>query len=452
MSRSVDASPPAKNHLAVMSRMGYDFNTAVADILDNSIAAKARAINIEFYLNGDSAIFWIEDDGIGMSENELIKNMSIGCKNADDERAEGDLGRFGAGLKTASFSQAGILSVVTKKVDDCLCAAVWDKAIVAEKGWQLEVLDPREIDALTSGIQSQMDHGTIVRWDAISVIQSLDHSPDKQIQIDDICSHLHLHIGLYFHKFLVGNDRVVVKINNRPVEPIDPFMRHIHGSEELEGTYFRTDKGDRIEIQGYRIPFIANMSKSDIDLYGGETNIRQNQGLYVYRQNRLIIAGKWMGLHRYSNLAGLTRIEVNVPSSLDNEWATDVKKSSLQIPPKVKEKIKRLLAKPIGASKRAYQYRGDVEVANPFWKANNNERTKLITYEIDPSNTDLQKIVAQLDTASKREFLKYLIQLSAALPLTHIYSTMATSSKSIAQGALGDDALKELIEALNNGF
>ena len=115
MSRSVDASPPAKNHLAVMSRMGYDFNTAVADILDNSIAAKARAINIEFYLNGDSAIFWIEDDGIGMSENELIKNMSIGCKNADDERAEGDLGRFGAGLKTASFSQAGILSVLTKK-------------------------------------------------------------------------------------------------------------------------------------------------------------------------------------------------------------------------------------------------------------------------------------------------------------------------------------------------
>ena len=450
MSRSVDASPPAKNHLAVMSRMGYDFNTAVADILDNSIAAKARAINIEFYLNGDSAIFWIEDDGIGMNENELIKNMSIGCKNADDERDKGDLGRFGAGLKTASFSQADILSVITKRADDCLCAAVWNKAVIAKKGWQLEILDSREIDTLTSDDQRQRDQGTIVRWDAISVIQSLDHSPDKQIQIDDLCSHLHLHIGLYFHKFLVGNDRVAVKINNRPVEPVDPFMRHIIGSEELEKTYFRTDKGDRVEIQGYRIPFIANMSQSDIDLYGGETNIRQNQGLYIYRQNRLIIAGKWMGLHRYSNLAGLTRVEVNIPSSLDNEWSTDVKKSSLQIPPRVKEKIKRLLAKPIGASRRAYQYRGDIEVANPFWKANNNERTKLITYEIDPSNTSLQKIVGQLDTATKREVLKYLIALSAALPLTHIYSTMATSSKSIAQGALGDDALKELIEALKD--
>jgi hypothetical protein len=385
-----------------------------------------------------------------MSEEELIKNMSIGCKNADDERTEGDLGRFGAGLKTASFSQADILSVITKRADDCLCAAVWDKAVVAEKGWQLEVLDSREIDALTSDDQRQRDHGTIVRWDAISVIQSLDHSPDKQIQIDDICSHLHLHIGLYFHKFLVGNDRVVVKINNRPVEPIDPFMRHIQGSEELQDTYFRTEKGDRITIQGYRIPFISKMSQSDIDLYGGETNIRQNQGLYVYRQNRLIIAGKWMGLHRHSNLAGLTRIEVNIPSSLDNEWATDVKKSSLQIPPRVKQKIKKLLAKPIGASKKAYQYRGDKEVANSFWRANNNQRTKLITYEIDPRNTRLRNIVDQLDATSKRDFLEYLIQLSAALPLTHIYSTMATSSKSIAQGALGDDALKDLIEALND--
>jgi len=430
--------------------MGYDFNTAVADIVDNSIAAQAKIIDIEFYLEEDRAIFLIQDDGFGMNENELISNMSIGCKDAGIERAHGDLGRFGAGLKTASFSQAETLTVITKQKNESLSAAVWDKSIIAEKGWQLQVLDFNEIDAVSTKKQRQIDHGTIVRWDAIGVIQSLAHSPDKQIQIDQLCSELHKHIGLYFHKFLVGSNSVKLKINNRLVDPIDPFMRHINGAEELNNTYFRLEKGSRVEIQGYRIPFISNMSQSDIDLYGGETKIRQEQGLYVYRENRLIIAGKWMGLQRYSNLSGLTRIEINVPSSLDNEWSTDVKKSSLQIPPKVKDKIKRLLAKPVQASKRAYMHRGDTEVANSFWCVKNDERSKLITYEIDPKNSSLLKVVSNLDASEKRVLLRYLIDLSAALPLTHIYSTMATSSKSIAQGAIGDDALKELIEALNN--
>jgi|TARA_B110000211_G_scaffold151231_1_gene171956 hypothetical protein len=453
MPRLVNAAPPAKAHLATLSRIGYDFNTAVSDILDNSIAAKAQDIRIEFFLSDNAAIFFIIDDGSGMTESELIKNMSIGCKDPSEDRVSGDLGRFGAGLKTASFSQAGVVTVITKTADSCLSAAVWDKSIIEEHGWQLQVLDPVEIKEILPPNNDYTGKGTIVRWDGIDIIKALLHSPDKQLQIDKLCDSLHSHIALYFHRFLSESPAIKIKINNRLVSPIDPFMNHIKGSEELPTASLRGGKvgKDRIEIQPYRLPFLSNMSQSDIDYYGGEVSIRQNQGLYIYRERRLIIAGQWMGLQKYSSLAGLTRIKVDIPSSLDNEWSTDVKKSSLQIPPKIKDQIKRLISKPVASSRGAYTYRGRQETANQFWLINKDERNNLITYEIDPTNSDLRAITDRLSPSEKRQFVQYLTSLSAAIPINHIYASMGNSSRSIAQNSLSsDEKIKALIASLND--
>jgi hypothetical protein len=453
MARPVDASPPAKAHLAVLSRIGYDFNTAVADILDNSIAAQAHNIRIEFYLEDDAAIFFIIDDGSGMTESDLIANMSIGCKDPLEDRLDGDLGRFGAGLKTASFSQASVVSVVTKTKDSDFAAAVWDKSIIREHGWQLQVLDPVEIDEIYPPSLESTGKGTIVRWDGIDIIRTLLHSPDKQLQIDKLCDSLHSHIALYFHRFLSESPAIKIKINNRLVSPIDPFMNHIRGSEELPTASLRGGNGGkhRIEIQPYRLPFLTNMSQSEIDIYGGEAAIRQNQGLYIYRERRLIIAGAWMGLRKYSNLAGLTRIKVDIPAALDNEWSTDVKKSSLQIPPKVRDQIRRLISKPVASSKGAYTYRGKSEVANKFWLINHDERNNLITYEIDPKNADLRAVVDRLTPNERKELVQYLTSLAVAIPLNHIYAAMGNSPRSISQDSLtDDDKIKALIASLND--
>jgi len=453
MSRKVDASPPPKHHIEALSKIGYNFNTAVADIVDNSVSAKSKNIQIEFYQIDDVAIFFIADDGVGMAEPELISNMSIGCKDPTDARSSGDLGRFGAGLKTASFSQADVLSVISKTKSSSVAAAVWDKAVVAECGWMLEVLDEPEIQKIIPNNHSDFEQGTIVRWDNIWAIQELLHSPDKQLQIDELCVKLHSYLGLYFHRFLSKPHSISIKINNRPVVAIDPFMRNIKGSEELASTSLRGGKHgkDRLVITAYRLPFFTNMTKSQLDLYGGEASIRQNQGLYVYREERPIVAGGWMGLQKNLNLAGLARIQVDIPASLDEEWSTDVKKSSLQIPQKVKSQIRRLISKPVAASRGAYVYRGKQEVENHFWLIIHDERNDRITYQIDSKNSNLRGVTEQLDSSGKRQLAQYLLSLAATIPVNHIYAAMGNSLKSISQGFINDEEnIMDLIESLND--
>ncbi len=453
MSRKVDASPPPKAHIEALSKIGYNFNTAIADIIDNSISAKSKNIQIEFYQVDEVAIFFIADDGVGMTEPELITNMSIGCKDPADERDSGDLGRFGAGLKTASFSQASVLSVISKTKSSPVAAAVWDKAVVAKSGWMLEVLETPEIQKIIPISCNNFEEGTIVRWDNIWAIQELLHSPDKQLQIDELCAKLHSYIGLYFHRFLSKPHSMTIKINNRPVVAIDPFMKSIKGSEELASTSLRGGKygKDRLVITAYRLPFFTNMTQSQLDLYGGEASIRQNQGLYVYREERLIVAGEWMGLQKNLNLAGLARIQVDIPASLDNEWSTDVKKSSLQIPQKVKAQIRRLLSKPVAASRGAYIYRGKQEVENHFWLINHDERNDRVTYQIDPQNSKLRTVMEQLGSSGKRQLALYLLSLAEAIPVNHIYAAMGNSLKSISQNNLNDEEnIMDLIASLND--
>ena len=457
LSRIVDASPPAKAHIATLSKIGYDFNTAVSDIIDNSITANAQNIYIEFELINHSASLFIIDDGDGMIESDLIANMSIGCKDPSDDRTAGDLGRFGAGLKTASFSQAEILSVISSTKDTAIAAAVWDKNIVKKTNrWDLKVLDPAEIVPLMPENYRSIEKGTIVRWDNITSIRHLSHSHDAQQQIDTLCAGLHSHVGLFFHRFLPKEGAVRIKINNRAVEAIDPFMRRLPGSEELQSTSFRTgaDKNkDKVHISAYRLPFFTNMKPKDLDFYGGQSHITQTQGLYIYREKRLIVAGGWMGMNkRSSNLTGLCRIQVDVPSSLDDEWSTDVKKSSLQIPFKVKEKIKQLMATPCESSKRSHTHRATKEKANNYWLINVNKDSGITSYEIDPVNSEIRALMENLHTSSKQKMVRYLSQLAAAFPVMHVFNTLSESYKNISSAPSSEEEIAVLLARLNEPY
>src|SRR5258708_3144611 len=109
-----DATPHAGNMIEDFRSIGYSLQTAIADIVDNSIAAKEKNIWIDLEWNGENTAVIITDDGIGMSKDELINAMRPGSKNPLADRSSEDLGRFGLGLKTASFSQCRILTVATK--------------------------------------------------------------------------------------------------------------------------------------------------------------------------------------------------------------------------------------------------------------------------------------------------------------------------------------------------
>ena len=113
--RKAQAIPEAASMIETFRAIGYNLETAIADIIDNSISANARNIYINRIWRGGQSIITIKDDGDGMNSNEIIQAMRPGAKNPLSDRSENDLGRFGLGLKTASFSQCCKLSVLSKR-------------------------------------------------------------------------------------------------------------------------------------------------------------------------------------------------------------------------------------------------------------------------------------------------------------------------------------------------
>lgn len=447
MSRFTDASPDPKSHIKTLMRIGYTMPSAVSDILDNSITANAKNIEIRSLPGLEEPNLSIVDDGEGMSPDELIHNMRIGCKDPSDERLRGDLGRFGSGLKTASFSQARRLTVISKKVGGPLCAAIWDiDRIENENTWCLEILEEDELKSHPLILlDSQLRQGTQVIWEKLSCINKTSHSLDNETIMSANLSDLSDYISLHFHKFMEGQNKRSISINGRKLEPIDPFMSRSQGYQEGRSEKLRC-KGGYIEINTHVLPHFNRMESKPLERLGGANGIVQNQGLYIYREGRLINAGGWLGLAKTSQLGALARVEVNVPSSLDQDWATDVKKASLQLPPRIKKELRKFLSDPIKRSKRVYRYRGKQDVANKYWNIQENENEKTISYQISAENDPLLEIFSELTKEKKNKLIKYLGQLAENLPLNHIYQKMSESPRDIEQ----ENTTDALLEALMN--
>ncbi len=142
--RVISTPPVASTLLEAMRAFGYSFEAAVADLVDNAIAASARSVDVFFPPRGD-AYLAIRDDGIGVTQSELVAAMRHGSRSTLDPRTERDLGRFGLGLTTASLSQARKLTVATKK-GALVSGAEWDLHEVAPlQDWALLALDDADL-------------------------------------------------------------------------------------------------------------------------------------------------------------------------------------------------------------------------------------------------------------------------------------------------------------------
>ncbi len=446
MSHFSDASPDPKSHIKTLMRIGYTMPSAVSDILDNSITANAKNIEIHSLPGLQESNISILDDGEGMSPNELIHNMRIGCKDPSDERLRGDLGRFGSGMKTASFSQARRLTVISKKEGEPVCAAVWDiDRIENENTWCLEILDQDEIESHPLLLLSSTKKcGTQVIWEKLSCLNKTNHSLDDETILASTLSDLGDYISLHFHKFMDGKNKRNFTINNAQLQGIDPFMTKSPGYQEGRSEKLRC-KGGHIEINTHVLPHFKRMESTPLERLGGANGIVQNQGLYIYRENRLINAGGWLGLAKTSQLGALARVEVNVPSSLDQEWSTDVKKASLQLPPRIKKELRKFLSDPIKRSKRVYTYRGKQDQANKYWNIKENENDKIISYQISSENDSLTDLFRGASKEQKSQLIKYLGQLAENLPLNHIYQKMSESPREIDQENVTDALLESIM-------
>ena len=329
--KTIELPPYAPTLIESTRAIGYSLEAAVADIIDNSIAAGAKNVDINFFPI-EGAYIAILDDGKGMNTAELNSAMQYGSKNPTDLRDLKDLGRFGLGLKTASLSQSRCLTVVTKQ-DDIIEARRWDIDHVTEMGsWSLLVLDDAELSEIPH-VDKLMGKpsGTLVVWQNLDKLKAGELNFQQALgrKIDGVRDHL----ALVFHRYLSGEKGITklkITINGEKIPAADPFL--IEKSVQAMDDETLVVHGQKIIVRPYILPHVSKMTQDEIKSLGGKEGLRRQQGFYVYRNKRLLVWGTWFRMMRQGDLSKLARIQVDIPNTLDDLWTLDIKKSSA-LPP-----------------------------------------------------------------------------------------------------------------------
>ena len=357
------AAPRASAMIESLRAFGYNLQTAIADLIDNSISAGARNIWLSFCWDGANSHVSIRDDGHGMTESQLISAMRLGSQNPLEEREPHDLGRFGLGLKTASFSQCRRLTVASRSENHEVAIRRWDLDYVNQVDeWRL-LRSPAEGSVQKLSDLTNMPHGTIVLWECLDRVVGEAKVDDQKAQ-DDFLETVEVvenHLAMVFHRFLENRDRLKLWINHHPIEPWNPFLPDAQTTQilPLEPLTF---KGEMVRVQPYVLP---HHSKIDLDTYNkaaGLNGWNAQQGFYVYRNERLLVAGDWLNLggYRKDEHCKLARIQVDLPNSMDSDWNIDIKKSRARPPAPLKADLKRIARLTRHRATEIYRHRGKV--------------------------------------------------------------------------------------------
>ena len=341
------ANPHPGGTIESLKSLGYTIEAAIADVVDNSITALARHVDVTFTWDGRDSWVAVTDDGNGMTEEELVTAMTIAARGPGISRGPKDLGRFGMGLKTASFSQARQLIVTTAPPGGTRSTRAWDLDLVVESGeWRLlqdvDSGDATVLDRLWAG------QGTVVLWRHLHRFDrgeiTVGDTASQKHFYEDIRNRVEPHLGMVFSRFLDGKRLKALTVNGNPVSPWDPFLRDHKGFvQRLPEEHIPTG-GHTMDVEGFVLPHPRHLSEEQAALAAGPRGWLDQQGFYVYRRDRLIVAGDWLGIRgfRKEDKYILARIAVDVPAELDAEWSIDVRKSATVPPLSARSHLQRI--------------------------------------------------------------------------------------------------------------
>lgn len=417
--------------------IGYSFEAAVADIIDNSISASATEVRVCF---SSQAPQWlcIEDDGWGMSKEELEIAMRYGSQSSHDVRRKDDLGRFGLGLKMASLSQCRKLTVMTKK-NGVFSAACWDlDYIIHQKDWALQFFSEEEMDSSIGYLYLKLkESGTVVVWEQFDRLQQ--GASQVQKAFDEKIELTRKHVSLVFHRFInddMPKNRIPIYFNGEAVKGTDPFLTRHPATQPLSEQILRIGS-EEIKVKPYVLPYINKMSKQDIEAIGGKDELRQQQGFYIYRNKRLIIWGTWFRLIKQNELGKLARVRVDIPNSLDSIWEIDIKKSTASLPHFIKKNLADIVENTVGRSERVYKYRGrNVQTDNLVHVWNPVDDRGKFQYQINRDLPIVKLLETSLEEHSAGLLDAFIKMLEDAFPYSDVYYRMAKNEANVTEGAL----------------
>jgi hypothetical protein len=358
--RTISIPPKASALIGSLRGLGYSPETALADLVDNSIAAGSTTISIDIQWNDGAPVAAILDDGRGMNEESLADAFRLGGEGPDGVRAESDLGRFGMGLKTASLSQSSSFTVVTK-THEAINAASLDVSVVEAQGWIAIVPDDLPVHAFVDELQAKPS-GTVIIWDKIDELSGLAGLTKEAfyLRLEEIRAHL----GMVFHRFINGDaQRLTIVLNGRPIKAWDPFQAAHPATTEMPLERIR-HAGSSFVLKPYVLPHRDRFAnETEYNAAGGPGGWGARQGFYVYRGKRLLVAGSWLGLGgartwTRDEASRLARVMVDLPTGLDRDWRIDVRKSQARPPGALRARLTAIAGRCREEAREVFAFRG----------------------------------------------------------------------------------------------
>ncbi len=349
---SFDVAPSAARLTGSLRDIGYDFHTALADLVDNSVTAGASRINIytEFEPNGSYVL--VSDDGSGMGELEVIEALRFGSRR---KYRQNELGRFGLGLKTGSFSQCRRLTVVTR--------TAMTRAVVRVRTIDLNRIEREDRWSVTANestpaIERAKDllresPGTVVVWEELDRVlpERFAETGWGRRRLASLATRTSEHLAMVFHRFIAGQvpqrAEVVICVNDTKLRPWDPFAGDEPARVELPEQVFEieTESGSfDVRFRGYVLPARDRFSSvEEFERLSGPLKWNRQQGFYTYRANRLVQHGGWSGLRGIDEHTKLARASIDFDTDLDEAFQINVAKMRVALPPTLRQ----MLEKPV---------------------------------------------------------------------------------------------------------
>jgi len=436
--------------------IGYSAQTAIADLIDNSITAGARRIRVDFFWRGEKSAIRVSDDGRGMSETRLIEAMRPASHDPRIPRGANDLGRFGLGLKTASLSQGRLLSVVTRSREGGVSARHWDFDHVAKiDQWHLLHGIPPELSeeaVMPAGLVA----GTVVvigRLDRLLAGEANNATLAMQ-RFHTMARNVERHLGMTFHRYLEGpKPELVITINgddeSSTVRPWDPFMQ-THPATTTTPVERFVHRDGAVEVQGFVLPHRDRLTSDQFEQAEGPAGWLAHEGFFIYRGRRLLVPGGWIGLGPgrpwvQNGMYRLARLRLDLATSGDHDWKVDIRKSSATPPAALRNRLQSLAdkvrrdAREVFAHRSGRQTRQSQERIVRAWTAVYDSRG--VSYKVDRAHPSVKRV---LDTAgdSRRIVEEMLSVIEMTVPVQRIWMDHTEAADTPAPAA-SDISLEE---------
>jgi hypothetical protein len=455
--------PRASALVESLRAFGYNPQTAIADLIDNSISANSSNVDVQFRWDGHDSWIAVLDDGAGMSEEVLREAMRAGSANPLDTRGSQDLGRFGLGLKTASFSQCRRLTVMSAVEAGLPATRTWDLDLVGRAGqWRL-LAEVRPEDARLWQEVNPAGRGTLVIWRRLDRIVDPNASANELAErhFYAVADRVGQHLSMIFHRFLRGSKRLSLRVNGKSLKPWDPFLEDSKATQAL-GDEALNYRGHPIRVRSFVLPHVTRLSQGEYGMAGGSRGWAAHQGFYVYRNRRLIVTGDWLGLgFARDEQTKLARIQLDLPNNMDQDWQLDVRKSVARPPAALAPQLRRIAEVARRSSAQVYRHRGKVvdraAGSNITYAWEQTVRGGNIAYRINRQHPVVEALLRRPGDGPLVEALLRLVEETVPVPLI-VLDHVSGESRLAApfEGTEPDDmgkVMQELAKALqDNGL